>query len=67
MTIDELTGLLCQFPGDTPVVVVPDYEEGGRTMYHTRNVVQVLDEDGQPVLMGITSTLDSAKLEDPDA
>ena len=55
MTVDELVNLLCQFPGETPVVVVPHYEAGGRKMWRTQNLVQVNDGDRQPVFLGLTT------------
>jgi hypothetical protein len=55
MTIDEMVDILCQFPGDTPVIILPGYEEGGRKMWRTLNVAQINNGDRQPVFIGITT------------
>ena len=55
LTVDEVVNLLCQFPGDTPVVLLPHYEDGGRRMWRTVNAVQILDADKQPVFVGLTT------------
>jgi len=56
LTVDEVVNLLCQFPGETPVIILPDYESGNRQMWQTgRHLVQIVDEEGQPIFVGLTT------------
>ncbi len=61
LTVDEVVNLLCQFPGDTQVIICPNYESGGRQMLRLVNAVQILDDEKQPAFIGLTTDGESPK------